>query len=532
MSSIILPGRFYSQPQGAVEVDWANPLVRGLVDVFNPLSLTNVTSILRYMPSVAAGTITPSAGQMGRSITLPAATLECGLIVANSADTLFPSSTDATIFVVRRSLDTTARQSSLFGYNGGNDNRVSVNGPWSDGNIYFDFGGIDASQRISTTFAKSTNVDYLVFVAGGGKGREIWRNKVKIAGDATKGGARPSSALNVRIGGVQSVNSDSDEIYLFGVANRAWSDAEIISWFDNPWQIFRAPKRVLYFPVGVAAGVPLEGAATATATATGALTVAVPLAGAGLAVATATGALSVSIRLAGAGTATATATGGLSLSIPLSGAAVAQAMAAAGLSQSVALGGDATAAASATGALTLNVSLSGAAIAAAAASAGLSVTGASELAGNAAAQAAASGALSLGVPLSGAALTVASADGSLTHIVPLAGSAASASLATGGLDVSVSLDADALVQAMATAGLTVEQGGLAGAAAAQASASGTVTLRVNLDGAAVAQAVAGANLDSYTEFAMADVYAMVDMADVTRVIVFTDTYATFTERAS
>ena len=277
----------------------------------------------------------------------------------------------------------------------------------------------------------------------------------------------------------------------------SWLPDNVVTRLRTPtdvWQYVTEPRRV-WVP-GSAAGVPLEGAATATATATGALTVAVPLAGAGLAVATATGALSVSIRLAGAGTATATATGGLSLSIPLSGAAVAQALASAALTQAVPLAGAAAAAATAAGDLTINVSLAGSAIAQAVAAADLTVTtaGAVNLAGAATATAAATGTLRLDVPLSGAALTLSSASGTLTQIVALSGAAAVASSATGGLDVSVRLSGAALVSALASAGLTVTTPGLAGAAVASADAAGTLTLRLNLDGAAVARAVASGML--------------------------------------
>jgi hypothetical protein len=36
MSCLLLPRRFYNQPQGAVRVDWGNPLAQGLVSVFLP----------------------------------------------------------------------------------------------------------------------------------------------------------------------------------------------------------------------------------------------------------------------------------------------------------------------------------------------------------------------------------------------------------------------------------------------------------------------------------------------------------------
>lgn len=255
MAKFGLPGgRRTRQPQQAVGIDKTNPLSRGLVEVFNPLSLTNRTELRGYTPSISAGVVTPSVGQLGRNIVLPTGTLDAGLIIAADGDDLFPSTTDATIFVVRRSLDTTARDSSLFGYTASDTDRVSTSAPWSNGILYFDFGGTAAAQRIDVAFAKSTSVDYLVFVAGGGKGREVWRNGIKIAGDTAKNGSRAATAANFRIGSqVSTVASDGEEIYLFGISNRAWSDIEIASWTKNPWQIFKPRKRELY--VKLAGGV-------------------------------------------------------------------------------------------------------------------------------------------------------------------------------------------------------------------------------------------------------------------------------------
>ena len=282
---------------------------------------------------------------------------------------------------------------------------------------------------------------------------------------------------------------------------------------QDPWQIFRAKPRVLYFDVAGGGGTThnLEAAAAAQAAASAALSVSVPLAAAGIAVATATGAMSVSIPLAGSAqavasasgdlsvtgnaslagnaTATANATGGMSLSIPLSGPAIAQAMAQAGLSQGVTLAGSAAAVSDSSGDISLNVSLSGAALAAAASGADLSSVNASSMSGAAYATSSAAGGITQSIPLSGASVVVSDASGALSQIVPITGSAASAASVTGGLDVTISLGASALAYALASADLT-SAGGLSGAASGAATATGTISLHINMDGAAIAEAIA------------------------------------------
>ena len=256
MAALILPRRFNSQPQGAVDIDWGNPLTGKLTEVLNPSSPGSVTSIRGVTPSVI-GNVLPAVGGVGAGVLLPT-TYDSGLVIASSSDDLFASKSEVTIFVVRRPIDITKRASTLFGYSSSNISRVICHAPWTDGNIYFDYGGTDAAQRIlSSNYTKKTSTEYLVFVAGGGKGREIWRDGVKLAGDVTKTGVRTLDSAQFKIGAANnSFSSDLEEIYLFGVASRAWSDSEIKDWSSNPWQLFRPQKRTLYFDVSTP-GIPI-----------------------------------------------------------------------------------------------------------------------------------------------------------------------------------------------------------------------------------------------------------------------------------
>jgi hypothetical protein len=246
---LFLPTVRTTQPQQPVEIDRSNLLTRGLVEVVLPLSLVDRTVITGFSPVVVGTGVVSGVGVSGRNIRLPESGLSNGIKISDAADRLFPSATDATIFLIRRSIDTTPRGTMAFGYVGDSNSRVLAHAPWADGNVYWDFGGESQSQRISAPFAKSVNVESLAFVAGGGKGREIWRNGVKIAGDTSKTGTRVATGFGFGLGAAASpgLNSDSEEVYLFGVASRAWSDAEITSWHKNPWQIFAPSKKVVYF---------------------------------------------------------------------------------------------------------------------------------------------------------------------------------------------------------------------------------------------------------------------------------------------
>jgi len=54
MAQIIIPGRWNRQPQGAVEVDWNNPLTNGLVFAYNGIDLIN---LVNRQPAIATGVL-------------------------------------------------------------------------------------------------------------------------------------------------------------------------------------------------------------------------------------------------------------------------------------------------------------------------------------------------------------------------------------------------------------------------------------------------------------------------------------------
>src|SRR5574337_1031861 len=101
-----------------------------------------------------------------------------GTAVANDTSKIIPAGqAGVTISVLRTSLDATPRGSMLFGSVLSDTNRVLAHAPWSDGNIYWDYGNFTSgSGRISSAYTKSAgSVDILTFVADTGR-REIWRN--------------------------------------------------------------------------------------------------------------------------------------------------------------------------------------------------------------------------------------------------------------------------------------------------------------------------------------------------------------------
>lgn len=251
----------YTQPQHAVEIDWSNPLVQalGLVDVWVPSTgLLTPTLIRKFTPVVSVGNFSLGVNTSGQSLKYSAATANNGLIIANDADELFPVANTASIFVIRQSLDTTARTSTLFGYHVGTTgpDRTLAHVPYSDGNIYWDLGDATTSTRLSVASGgKTTNKEAYAFIGGPTKGREIWRNGIKLAGDATKTGARAATTASFRIGSASNVSTETNDlegVNLFIIGSKEWPDWAINALSDNPWQIIKGSRRV--FAAAAASG--------------------------------------------------------------------------------------------------------------------------------------------------------------------------------------------------------------------------------------------------------------------------------------
>jgi len=184
-----------------------------------------------------------------------------GVKIANNAEDILNGATTATIALLRKCADTTARNSTIFGYAvtlAGNIDRVLAHSPFSDGNLYLDFGNSTAGDgRVSVGFTKSTAWETLVFVAGSRVGREVWRNGVRIVNDASANFSRVS-VVNAPfyVGGTYyenpgSTTSDVGDIALFVVASNEWTVTEIQAFNNNPWQVLR-PRRI-YIPTATAA---------------------------------------------------------------------------------------------------------------------------------------------------------------------------------------------------------------------------------------------------------------------------------------
>lgn len=256
MPALILRSR-YKRPPVTPVLEHGHPLLIGVGGGVGGVVLPPYPVLLgraKGFNTAGASNGFPSAAPYGNAFRFAAA--GTGIILATPPDTFIRDGSQATFFCVRRCHDTTGRQASLFGYVA--LRRIQVHCPFNDGNAYWDFSnGTGGSGRLITAFTKTTNVEVLVFIAdAAAKGREIWRDGTRIASSPSTAATWASEATgNFFLGAAGTVQSDNEDIHLWGYVARAWSDSEVMEFSSNPWQIFQRPRRIYSIPAaGVGGG--------------------------------------------------------------------------------------------------------------------------------------------------------------------------------------------------------------------------------------------------------------------------------------
>ena len=230
---LLVPGQ---KPIGNVVIDWGNPLVRGLVacGIFNKLNWRDLSG-----NSAVAGDIdstspelTPKAGSYGVDYD---ETTDAQKLIEDRADL----TGDITFVIVRSPNDTTSRSSSAFGFNTlTSAQRFHSHMPFSDGTVYFDYGGSTAgTTRITWTgYTKVANeIEVWVFLVRGSK-MAIWFNGVEVSSDESTTASRTQGANTFFINKGTSASGDFQTVYAAFLYKRGLSDSEIRSISYDPYQ--------------------------------------------------------------------------------------------------------------------------------------------------------------------------------------------------------------------------------------------------------------------------------------------------------
>lgn len=249
-----LAQRWRRQPQGPVAVDWGNPLTRGLNDAFvgNQLAVnlarTNAAPTL-YSAGVSLPTLEGGAGGVGWKLNGTSGVVEVRPNPWVNAGSYW---TQFALFTQRSA---TASSISTI-YDGASSETV-------DRSITLDSSGVLSGytydgSRVTVTGTKSTPLGKLASAALRVRPNVSVQSldlfcdgKLDGAVSCVSAGYDAFSNPMLGIGangvvGTNYISGSAVNLYAFGLWTRALSDPEIAALSENPWQLFRAPKPIIY----------------------------------------------------------------------------------------------------------------------------------------------------------------------------------------------------------------------------------------------------------------------------------------------
>lgn len=158
----------------------------------------------------------------------------------------------ATVLFIRRKTDTTLRAAKHWGNNVSTlANRCGLHAPFSDGNLYFDFGGASGNNRVTVAGESwTTAADYLAVTAGV-SGLKVYRNG-KLIG--TNGGnivtRSRTAGEDMVINSGEGSAGDLQDVFFFAVANVEWPAALVQWWMQEPYGMFvpQSPRLTYFIP--------------------------------------------------------------------------------------------------------------------------------------------------------------------------------------------------------------------------------------------------------------------------------------------
>lgn len=254
MSRIIKPNQSLIRPQTDVlRLDIDNPLTQGCTYLSNfigrtPRNIVNGTSA-SWNPSYSAYS-GAGIGKLGRSLEQGSGA-PGNILITSDADTIIPQD-KVTIVYIREMISTALIGATDFNINSPSAGAYCMlSAPFTSGDLYWRWGNNTAGDGtiVISGISWTTGVQMFAMVAGPGKGREVWLNGNKIGSHATSNTRNSSAGVDFRLGGLTDATrtSRSEHTYMLGIFRSEWSDAQIKSWFANPYQLFAPKKRVVVY---------------------------------------------------------------------------------------------------------------------------------------------------------------------------------------------------------------------------------------------------------------------------------------------
>lgn len=260
MAALILPSRRVVQPQGPVEVDWANPLTSALALDARGDQFFRDTAAGR-IPTQSVGSFTQAATSYGVAANLASAVTSFGDVELSPANAQasfqiieIPDNLTQVAGLLNKRTSAASQNSFSIGYNYvGTEFNVDLGN--SAGT------GVSLSYRFNrSTFSTSGN-NLVVIVDGAsvaGQRIRAYRNGALLPATASIDGATSSFANTTSPLEIGRVNNGTlyyaGKIVLVRSWNRVLEVAEVKALSENPWQIYRPQQRRIWVPVAGGGG--------------------------------------------------------------------------------------------------------------------------------------------------------------------------------------------------------------------------------------------------------------------------------------
>jgi len=249
----------YRKPMLGAQLHRDHPLARGLV-LASPFTggSGQPHDLARGRTTTYGGSTAWNAGRKFAGSALRFTAITANLSYGASNGWLPLAAT--TVLIIHRKTDATNRVSGAFGFN------VSTTGtdafgahiPFSDGIVYWDFGGTATNGGRITASGLTFGDDVWVFTHGR-RGGEIWQNGIR-RGTGTFTGARTSTTNVLYLNNHHGQGGDLADVAGFFIWDRQLGEGEVVNLSSNPFQMvghrlwlpgpYIAPPLAIAPPVG------------------------------------------------------------------------------------------------------------------------------------------------------------------------------------------------------------------------------------------------------------------------------------------
>lgn len=253
-----------TKPPAGLPLDWQQPLSRGLL-LYATANEGGGPRIANLARPGHSGTLSGTTWGMTRSGPAVAHTATSDAVSFGTDD--WTPTGDCTVVLGLRKRDATNRASGAFGASPcpSTASRIGAHLPYSDGTVYFDYGGSSEGTTRLSVGGLTFGHDLWCFTVGP-RGMEIWQNGVRRAANA-------ATPTRVRAGNPWYLNNhdnaggDLADDWLVAMYDRQLTESECATYPARPYSPVWCPRR--FWMVA-----PPAGGATLTITPSGTLTTA------------------------------------------------------------------------------------------------------------------------------------------------------------------------------------------------------------------------------------------------------------------